>query len=379
MKKLVVSLMGLSVASGSLGVYAHAPKGATDACRTLSSGAACHFDTPRGEVSGRCFLPPRDQVLVCAPERHRQTAAASRLPASVAPGAVSGTTTEERTQRPRRAHTVVQSDGEVRTVAANTPPIAPSIVAVDVVNGQRVLTANGVSEHLTGQFPNRGNPHGITEQTYAFKVPAEPALAKSVTQLGMYNFGLGVNGVPFDPGAAEWYLGNRNSGWQYEAMSGAIGLGLDENHAHVQPQGAYHYHGLPTLLAQGLEVSNKVHSPLIGWAADGFPIYSMYGYLDVNNARSAIVEQTSSYRVKSGNRPSGGKNPGGYYDGTFLADYEYVSGLGSLDECNGKQTRTPEFPQGTYAYFLTADFPIIPRCFKGTPSTDFTQERARQR
>ncbi|WOD08612.1 YHYH protein [Marinomonas sp. GJ51-6] len=48
-----------------------------------------------------------------------------------------------------------------------------------------------------------------------------------------------------------------------------------------------------------------------------------------------------------------------------------------MDECNGQVTVTPEFPNGTYAYFLTDAFPVIPRCYKGMPSTDFTQQRMR--
>lgn len=74
----------------------------------------------------------------------------------------------------------------------------------------------------------------------------------------------------------------------------------------------------------------------------------------------------------------GGNEPGGYYDGTFLADYEYIEGAGTLDECNGRMTVSPEFPDGTYAYFLTSDFPNIPRCFKGTPSQDFAKGGSRR-
>jgi hypothetical protein len=67
--------------------------------------------------------------------------------------------------------------------------------------------------------------------------------------------------------------------------------------------------------------------------------------------------------------------PGGRYDGTFTADYEYVPGMGDLDECNGRRCITPDFPQGTYAYFLTEDWPVIPRRYRGTPSADFFRRR----
>lgn len=56
-------------------------------------------------------------------------------------------------------------------------------------------------------------------------------------------------------------------------------------------------------------------------------------------------------------------------------DYEYVEGAGTLDECNGRMTVTPDFPDGTYDYFLTPDFPIVPRCFKGKLSHDFAKVR----
>ncbi len=57
--------------------------------------------------------------------------------------------------------------------------------------------------------------------------------------------------------------------------------------------------------------------------------------------------------------------------GRHVQDYEYVEGLGNLDECNGRTGVTPEFPSGTCYYVLTDDFPVIPRCFKGTPDDSF--------
>ena len=113
------------------------------------------------------------------------------------------------------------------------------------------------------------------------------------------------------------------------------------------------------------------HSPLIGWAADGYPVYVLTG--DLGNG---MQEVNSSYRLKSGNRP-GGSQPDGTYDGTFVEDYEYVDGLGDLDECNGARTTSREFPQGTYAYFLTEEFPFVPRCWTGTPDDSFSERPRR--
>ncbi|WP_412555740.1 YHYH protein [Shimia sp. MIT1388] len=183
-------------------------------------------------------------------------------------------------------------------------------------------------------------------------------------------FGVGVNGVPFDPGAAEFWRGNPRSGWQYEALGGAVPLGLDANYAHVQPTGAYHYHGLPVGLMQRLGWSRQAESPLIGYAADGFPIYAITATV---NGR--VTQMTSSYRLKLGNRT--GNGPTGRHDGTFVQDYRYVAGAGTLDECNGAFVKTADHPQGTYAYFLTDSFPVIPRCHKGTPDPNFQKRRPR--
>jgi hypothetical protein len=204
-------------------------------------------------------------------------------------------------------------------------------------------------------------------QNYNFHIPTEPKAADQPSRLGMYPFGVAVNGVVFDPGAAEWWHRDPSSGWQYEPMSGAINLGVDSNNAHVQPGGAYHYHSVPTGLLELLS-GGKEKVVLLGWAADGFPIYSPWGYRNASNTNSGIVRLNSSYRIRQGTRPDG---PGGNYDGSFVADYEYVKGAGDLDDCNCRYGPTPEFPNGTYYYVLTDRFPFIPRLFKGTPDPSF--------
>lgn len=226
-------------------------------------------------------------------------------------------------------------------------------VTLTVEGPYRVMRATGLPDHPTGAFPNRGNPNHMSEQDYVFRIPVQGQQTGYTTPLQMrISFGVALNGIPFDPGANEFWNGDRSSGWQYEAMALGPRLGLDENNAHVQPSGAYHYHGLPIGLLR--ELSSSGRQTLIGYAADGFPIYS-------ENKRS-------SYRLKSGTRPSG---PGGSYDGTFVADYEYVPGLGDLDDCNGRSGATPEYPNGTYYYVVSETFPFIPRGFKGTPDPSF--------
>jgi len=238
--------------------------------------------------------------------------------------------------------------------------------SITVQGSYRFIVSNGIPNHGHGNFPNPHNPNTISAQHYNFRVPVNPQLTGSLSPLGMYPFGVAVNGIPFDPGAAEWWNNNRNSGWQYEALGGSVDLGVDQNNAHVQPTGAYHYHGLPTGLItyQGTEK----HSMLLGYAADGFPIYALYGYKKADDAGSGIKRLASSYRIKSGTRPGG---PGGKYDGAYVQDYEYVKDGGDLDECNGRTGVTPDYPQGTYYYVITEKYPYIPRCFRGTPDASF--------
>jgi hypothetical protein len=125
-------------------------------------------------------------------------------------------------------------------------------------------------------------------------------------------------------------------------------LGLDSHHAHVQPSGAYHYHGLPVGLIERLrkEKGDDVML-LVGYAADGFPIYAETGYEKANDPTSPVKKLRSSYKMKSGKRPTGDSGPGGDCDGTFVQDYEFVEGSGDLDECNGREGVTPEYPDAT--------------------------------
>ncbi len=265
-----------------------------------------------------------------------------------------------------RAHTVTSAQAlELQAARSNA---GRNVVQIATNGGTRTITSNGIPDHPVGSFPNRGNPNRISAQSYAFTITTSPRQDRASETRGTL-FGVALNGVPFDPGAAEFWQGNRRSDWQYEALGGAVTLGLDANYAHVQPTGAYHYHGLPVGLMQDLGWSNTAASTLIGWAADGFPIYALNA--EVNGQ---VTRMTSSYRLRAGSRP-GGSEPSGRHDGAFVQDYVYVAGAGSLDECNGAVVRTAEFPQGTYAYFLTDTYPVIPRCLVGQADPSFAKQR----
>lgn len=261
-----------------------------------------------------------------------------------------------------------QDETTTRPLILQPATIDPGVSYVDLTEAKnRVsVSANGIPDHLVGRFPNRGNPHSLSEQRVNLSVPAHPKPSRTPKPLELgWNFGVSIDGVVFDPLAVEYWNGDPRSGWSYNALGGAISLGLDENHAHVQPGGKYHYHGIPTGLIELLEYTPTRHSPLVGYAADGFPIYAMTGIEDGN-----VTQMTSSYQLKNGNRP-GGSAPDGKFDGTFNEDYVYRAGTGNLDECNGGFTVSPEYPSGTYAYFLTENYPVIPRCFTGTPDDSF--------
>jgi hypothetical protein len=240
-------------------------------------------------------------------------------------------------------------------------------VSITLEGDTRIIRSNGIPDHKPGQFPNRNNPNALSPQQYEFRMTTKAQAAPAPIFSGGAWFGVAVNGVPFEPGTAEFWKGERQ--WNYEALGGFINLGIDQSNAHVQPSGAYHYHSLPTGLVANLGGDGK-KMRLVGWAADGFPIYSGYGPADPKDSASTLKKLQSSWQVKKGSRDSG---PGGRYDGRFTADFEFVAESGDLDECNGRFEVTPEFPQGTYAYHITEEFPWISRSWKGTPDPSFSK------
>ncbi|MCY4335237.1 MAG: YHYH protein [Litoreibacter sp.] len=222
-------------------------------------------------------------------------------------------------------------------------------VNVDEASTQICISSNGIPDHEIGQFPNRGNPHSISAQSINVCVTADPE--KGSTAREVRTTGIMENGVIIRPGTADYYDASsprghsrdRSSGWNLDGMGPDNTLGLDENHAHVDHNGIYHYHGMP----EALEPTSA--DTRIGWAADGFEIHYV--------GSSA----KPSYMLKNGTRATA---PGGTYDGTYNEDFEYVRGYGNLDECNGA------ILNGEYVYFATDAYPFFPRCLYGTEITD---------
>jgi hypothetical protein len=275
--------------------------------------------------------------------------------------------------------THIAADDDVESIddgCGAVDAVATDHVRITVTDGVRTITADGIPDHVTGQFPNRNNPNTIRAQRYTFKMPVAPQKNERPTDVGGWLYGVALNGVPFDPGTAEYWRGTAGI-WRYDALSGKINLGLDDSHAHVQPTGAYHYHGLPTGLIKKHSEGTKAQMTLIGYAADGFPIYNQYGHDRADDAASPVRVLRSSYKLKNEIRPGGGNvGPGGKCDGTFVEDFAYVAGSGDLDECNGREGVTPEYPEGTYYYAVTEEFPFISRWFRGTPDESFRHHAA---
>ncbi|MDB6070223.1 MAG: hypothetical protein JWL81_1394 [Verrucomicrobiales bacterium] len=248
-------------------------------------------------------------------------------------------------------------------------------VKLEVEGGFRRIVSNGWPDHAPGVFPRRGNPNVISAQHYEFRVPVAPEPGGELRRADGFWWGVAVNGVPFEPGTAETWKNERPSAWRYEAGTGFMDLGLDEHHAHVQPTGAYHYHGRPVGLLEGLGGDGS-GMRLVGWAADGFPLYSAMaaeGEPGADGKPGKLRKMTSSYRLKAGKRPAAPDGPGGKYDGRFTEDWEFVRGSGDLDECNGRTGWTPEFPKGTYFYCVTEEFPFLPRFWRGKPDASFSK------
>lgn len=238
----------------------------------------------------------------------------------------------------------------------------------------RELSANGLPDHLVGEFPNAGNPNAISTQSVSANMPLSPVKTTVATELGgpRGTTGYVLNGVKIDASTAgscddsgsSCSLTGNSGNWNIEALTQSVfDFGTDDNNAHVQPGGAYHYHGMPEGFVSK-RGGNSSQMTLIGWAADGFPIYARYGYSVANDANSAIKVMQGSYRLVgtvSGSRPSVTNYP----LGTFAQDWEYVEGLGDLDQCNGREGVTPEFPDGIYHYFATDTYPFLQRCVMG--------------
>ena len=238
-----------------------------------------------------------------------------------------------------------------------------------------LMTSNNIPNHdfndSTARFATN-----TSEQSRTFSINRNPTFANQTSALGQRRYdGITLGGVVFDLQSNGCYQpdanrtdadGNTengqcaNSAWKLNPLEYSTKFGADLHNAHVQPDGTYHYHGNPKTLFD--DAPSGDGSPVIGFAADSFPIYGPYIYDDSSGDYRKVV---SGYTVKPGARGARtDTNPGGDYNGVYEADWEWTD-AGDLDECNGMTYK------GHYGYYVTDEFPYILNCFKGRPDNSF--------
>jgi hypothetical protein len=133
--------------------------------------------------------------------------------------------------------------------------------------GAIVMESQGWPNHPTATFPNTGNPNTIRAQDFTFRLPLVPRRAAEITRLPMGPIGVALNGVvffnPFEQGGMN-------------AVEGYSEVWLDSCCGHPQQTGVYHYHKYPTCVKSPFADDGTAHSPVIGFAFDGFPIHGPY-------------------------------------------------------------------------------------------------------
>ncbi len=288
-------------------------------------------------------------------------------------------------------------------VQGNSTPIPDNVLAnvqsVEYSDNWVYVKATGIPAYITGPFLD-GNPSLASAQTGYFKISLQPVqnTGTPATTTGG-NIGAFINGVAlFDyrdgvawnpttnalcggPGNPACPGGPMTAqAWNRDAVR-AERAGFDCAKGHPA-MGNYHHHQNPSAfnldlnvisnicdlyLADGLyTIDSTQHSPLLGFAYDGFPIYGAYAIQNADGTGN-IVRIKSGYQLRNitvrthhadGTDVADGPPVSATYPlGYFREDYEFVAAASPdvLDVHNGRFCVTPEYPQGTYAYFCTVD------------------------
>jgi hypothetical protein len=258
------------------------------------------------------------------------------------------------------------------------------------------VNATGMPSYKVGPYLD-GNPNQAGNQNAIFKLPLNPTQnTGTATATTGGNIGIFINGVAmfdFRDGVAWSSTANAPCGgpgntactgtpsWYRDAIV-AERPGFDCSKGH--PAGTnYHHHQNPSAFDLDLTVLSNVcnlydadglytinttqHSPLIGFAYDGFPVYGAYGYANADGT-GGITRIKSGFQLRNitvrthwadgtdvGDGPSVSTTyPLGYY----REDYEWIShpsDASYLDVHNGRFCVTPEYPNGIYCYFATVN------------------------
>jgi hypothetical protein len=282
-------------------------------------------------------------------------------------------------------------------------------------------------------------PNWPVNQHTLFRIPRNPGLGTNTVN-GGGSIGVFVDGVAMFNSWDAFYWngtgdvsGGGNGGyWNRDAYINE-GVSFDSGNAHQQNTGVFHYHANPPALRYLLgdqvnynassgaytESTNAParHSPILGWVADGYPLYGPYGYSNPTNPATEVRRMISGYVPCDGTRGSDNLSTNGaarsaipawaqrfyhaaasqsgpavspsYPFGRYMEDNAYLGDLTNsatgqpyvqgvdfdLDEYNGRYCVTPDFPGGTYAYFVAItsngapQFPYnIGRAYRGNPA-----------
>ncbi|MFT7218657.1 MAG: hypothetical protein ACI8Z1_000268 [Candidatus Azotimanducaceae bacterium] len=236
------------------------------------------------------------------------------------------------------------------------------------------LSTDGIPNHNfneTGSFATN-----VAEVQRSFNITRSAAESIASTNLTQSSYdAVMLNGVVLDLLSAGCYRptdpsadsdGNTaigcsdNDDWLLDPLGTEGKFGADSHNAHTQPDGTYHYHGNPNAMFD--DNPGASGSPVIGFAADGFPIYGTY-FLD--SLTNEVRKATSGFTLKAGSRGTrDDTNPGGDFDGTYVDDYEF-SNAGDLDKCNGMTN------DGQFGYYVTDAYPWVLSCHRGIVDSSF--------
>jgi len=254
------------------------------------------------------------------------------------------------------------------TTATGYSGILTNVQLVQFDTNYCYISATCIPGYSIGPWP--GNPNVPANKNFVYKIPRYPAPnTGTLVNVPMGQVGAFTNGVSVF-NALDMMSYNNLGIWHQNAYF-FEGSGFDNCLGHPAPDGQYHHHVSPKCLYSTTD--NTHHSPIIGYAWDGYPIYGAYGYADTSMASGTIKRMVSGYVPRSITQrhtlPDGtalttanyGPDVNATYPvGAYREDYLYTAGAGDLDEHNGRWCHTPEYPAGIYAYFVTLDASLAP-------------------
>lgn len=164
-----------------------------------------------------------------------------------------------------------------RKIVRRDAPVRDNLT-IEVTDMHLVIQSKGLPNHPTAVFPDRsryldGNPNYIGEQRLTFYLPLDPK--QNPKRMAMQNknnndqalpmgpIGVANNGIvffnPFD------HIQDEDAVWRLDRCCG-----------HPAPRNLYHYHKYPVCNKTPWAEDGEGHSPVIGFAFDGYPVYGPY-------------------------------------------------------------------------------------------------------